>query len=185
VRGGVKVVAGLAMRNAFCGLMFLTASGTAQTVEGAIIGSLSGNGIAAVHVFLVPVSGPRAPVQIAQNHTPQTPVQPAVSQFDVAQDEPDWQKAAGGKMAFEVASVRATKIPSPDRPPTFPLDNRDAYVPGGRFFASFSLWSFISFAYKLSSNDKSRADIEQLPKWVTTSSLRRERKAILPRTRCA
>jgi hypothetical protein len=38
--------------------MFLTACAAAQTVEGTIVDSLSGNGIAAVHVLLVPVSGP-------------------------------------------------------------------------------------------------------------------------------
>jgi bla regulator protein blaR1 len=73
----------------------------------------------------------------------------------LAQDEPDWQAAAGGKMAFEVASVRAVKIPSPT-PPTFPLDNRDGFAPGGHFFASFPLWNYISFAYKLSPNEEER-----------------------------
>jgi hypothetical protein len=51
-------------------------------------------------------------------------------------DEPDWQKAAGGKMAFDVASIKLTKLP---RPPSFPLNNGDAKPPGGRFSASFSL----------------------------------------------
>jgi hypothetical protein len=44
----------------------------------------------------------------------------------------DWQKAAGGKMAFDVASVKLTKLP---RLPSFPPNNGDAKPPGGRFSA--------------------------------------------------
>jgi bla regulator protein BlaR1 len=59
---------------------------------------------------------------------------------------PDWQTAAGGKLAFEVASVKPTTTP---RLPNFPLDAGDAKPRGGRFSASFSLGAYIFFAYKL------------------------------------
>ena len=50
----------------------------------------------------------------------------------------EWQIAAGGKMAFEVASIKAD--PGEFRPPNFPLDPGDAYRPvGGRFSADFPL----------------------------------------------
>src|SRR5437016_7666798 len=62
---------------------------------------------------------------------------------------PEWQIAAGGKMAFEVASVKPD--PGQFRPPNFPLDAGDAYRPvGGRFSADFPLTTYITFAYKLS-----------------------------------
>jgi Protein of unknown function (DUF3738) len=64
-------------------------------------------------------------------------------------DVPDWQKAAGGKMSFELASVKRFTTPPP---PTFPLDAGNAKPPGGRFSASFSLAAYISFAYKLEPN---------------------------------
>jgi uncharacterized protein (TIGR03435 family) len=80
-----------------------------------------------------------------------------------ASDAPAWQIAAGGKMVFEVASVKLSK--APPRPPLFPLDNGDAYLPGGRFSANFELWSYISFAYKLPQNqEQTRAALAKFPK---------------------
>jgi hypothetical protein len=50
---------------------------------------------------------------------------------------PAWQIAAGGKMAFEVASVKPD--PGAFRPPNFPLSDNDSYGPvGGRFSADTS-----------------------------------------------
>ncbi len=45
------------MTNVFCGLMLLAAGGAAQTVEGTIVNSVTGTGVAAARVFLMPVSG--------------------------------------------------------------------------------------------------------------------------------
>jgi len=74
----------------------------------------------------------------------------AVSILDVsralAQDATDWQVKAGGKMSFDVASVKPSKIPAvvsvganqaPPRPPTFGLGPDDAKPLGGRFYAGF------------------------------------------------
>jgi uncharacterized protein (TIGR03435 family) len=81
-------------------------------------------------------------------------------------DAPAWQIAAGGRMSFEVAAVKPSKLP---RPPNFPLDSRNAYVPGGRFSAGFPLWTYISFAYKLGPNqEEQRAAIAQFPKGLST-----------------
>jgi len=77
----------------------------------------------------------------------------------------DWQTAAGGKMAFEVASVKPGKVP---KIPNFPLDNRDAKTRGGRFSASFPLSGYISFAFKLSPCETNLAASVQLPKWFDT-----------------
>jgi uncharacterized protein (TIGR03435 family) len=82
-------------------------------------------------------------------------------------DVPQWQIAAGGKMAFDVASVKLDKGPS--RSPSFPLDNGDAFTPGNRFFADFRLLTYIRFAYKASlTPEQSDSILAQLPKWVAS-----------------
>ncbi len=85
-----------------------------------------------------------------------------------AQEEGDWQTKAGGKMAFDVASVKLDS--GAFRPPNFPLDNSDAYRPvGDRFSADFPLQTYISFAYKLSLSPSQReAMLAHLPHWVAT-----------------
>ena len=77
----------------------------------------------------------------------------------------DWQTAAGGKMAFEVASVKPAR-PGTFIPPTFWPNLGDGKPPGGRFSASFPLAIYISFAYKLHYFDDIRG---QLPKWANDS----------------
>lgn len=90
---------------------------------------------------------------------------------------PDWQSAAGGKMSFEVASVRQSK--GPFTPPNFPLDIGDAYRPvGGRFSADFPLTVYIAFAYKIAQTSEQRqAMIAALPKWVATDRFSIQAKA--------
>jgi bla regulator protein blaR1 len=81
---------------------------------------------------------------------------------------PEWQIAAGSKMAFEVASIKPD--PGPFRPPNFPLDPGEAYRPvGGRFSADFTLMTYITFAYKLwLALEQRRSMIAHLPSWVAT-----------------
>jgi uncharacterized protein (TIGR03435 family) len=81
---------------------------------------------------------------------------------------PEWQIAAGGKLAFDVASVK--RDPGPFRPPNFPLDPGDAFRPvGGRFSADFPLITYISFAYKLNlTPDQRQSLVGHLPNWVAT-----------------
>jgi len=90
---------------------------------------------------------------------------------------PNWQTAAGGKRAFEVASVKIDA--GPFRPPNFPLDPGDAYRPvGGRFSADFPLSTYITFAYKLSlSSDQRQAMLAHLPDWVSTDRYAIEARA--------
>ena len=76
--------------------------------------------------------------------------------------DPDWQTAAGGKMAFDVASVKPATAP---RLPNLPLNDGDAKPPGDRFSASFSLPAYIAFAFKLDTFDF-KAMSAQLPKWA-------------------
>jgi bla regulator protein blaR1 len=95
-----------------------------------------------------------------------------------AQDTPDWQTRAGGKMTFEVVSVK----PSAEKqftPPSVPLDPGERYHPtGGYFRADFPLWSYIQFAYKMwAPTEDQRKEIARLPKWVTTDRYSIEARA--------
>ena len=88
------------------------------------------------------------------------------SSAGLAAQAPQWQIAAGGTMAFEVASVKPSS--GSFSPPAFPLDNSDAYRPtGGRFHADFPLTVYIQFAYKYRyTTDQMQSAIAHLPKWV-------------------
>ncbi len=83
---------------------------------------------------------------------------------------PDWEVAAGGKMAFDTATVRqSTAAPSNPRSATFPLGPGDVYIPRGGFFGArnFPLYLYIFFAYKVIDNQEQFLD-DQLPKWALT-----------------
>jgi bla regulator protein blaR1 len=84
---------------------------------------------------------------------------------------PLWQTEAGGKMAFDVASVRRSN-PGTFTPPSFPLSPDDSYTPNpGLFLADFPLEVYIEFAYKLwLTPEQTRSMIAPLPKWVATDS---------------
>jgi bla regulator protein blaR1 len=94
------------------------------------------------------------------------------------QDAPDWQTMAGGKLAFEAASV---KLSTEDQqtPPSMPLDAGDRYYPTGSYFrADVPLWSYIQFAYKLwYPAEEQKKEIARLPKWVTADRYSIEARA--------
>jgi bla regulator protein blaR1 len=101
----------------------------------------------------------------------------------LAQDVTDWQVTAGGKMSFDVASVKPSKIPAravnpavPPRLPTFSLGPDDAKPPGGRFYARFPLQAFIGFAYKLERFQTADA-LANAPKWLRTDFFEIEAEA--------
>lgn len=78
----------------------------------------------------------------------------------------DRQKAAGGKMEFEVASVRLN--PGPMEPANFRLSPDDAYTnTGGLLIADYPLDTYIEFAYKLLlTREQFQAMYAHVPKWV-------------------
>jgi bla regulator protein blaR1 len=95
-----------------------------------------------------------------------------------AQDSLDWQAKAGGKLTFEVASVKPSTEKQLGAFPV-PLDAGDRYYPtGGYFRADVPLWSYIQFAYKLwfPAEDQLK-EIARLPKWVTTDRYSIEARA--------
>ncbi len=96
---------------------------------------------------------------------------------------PDWQNAAGGTMAFEVASVHQDK--GPFQPPSFPLSADDLFQePNGRFHADFALPNYIQFAYKIwLTPEERRAMLAKLPEWVATDRFDIEATAPLHATK--
>ena len=97
----------------------------------------------------------------------------------------EWQAAAGGHMAFEVASVKLLKPGLRGRAPNFALDEGNGFTdplsgesPHGRFSATFPVSFYISFAYKLFlTADQRQALFARLPKWVDTDRIDIEAKA--------
>ena len=82
---------------------------------------------------------------------------------------PQWQIDAGGKMAFDVASVKPNK--SSDRPHSnFPIlpGTGNAYSPnGGRFSATkYPAMAYIAFAYNIPGDQTLRL-MKQVPAWVS------------------
>ncbi|HEY6465788.1 MAG TPA: TIGR03435 family protein [Candidatus Acidoferrales bacterium] len=88
-----------------------------------------------------------------------------------------WEKAAGGKMSFEVASVKEDSGPKtqitnaglhpPVRPfSNFPLNNSDGYSPNGGLLSAtnWPLVVYIGFAYKLTPVETGSV-MSHLPKW--------------------
>jgi len=82
---------------------------------------------------------------------------------------PQWQIVAGGKMSFDVASIRLDTS-GKFTPANLDMSAEDTYMPtGGLFSADFPLAMYITFAYKiwLTPNQQS-ALLAGLPKWVGT-----------------
>lgn len=85
---------------------------------------------------------------------------------------PRWQKDAGGKMVFDVASVKENKsgVSASNRPTSnVPLDPQDLYAPTGGLFSAtnFPLLEYMMFAYKLTP-EQSRTLQSQVP-WANTN----------------
>jgi bla regulator protein blaR1 len=85
------------------------------------------------------------------------------------QSMPAWQKSAGGKMEFEVASVR------PSEPGSSPGANMSMNVgdylhpTGGLFTGNLPLVTYIAFAYKLPlDHEQGKLLLDSLPKWAAT-----------------
>lgn len=84
-----------------------------------------------------------------------------------AQGSTDWQASAGGKMAFDVASIKPSNgafVPS-----NFPLDPSDDYgATNGRLAADDTLTDYVEFAYKVWGNEVQSREFSHLAKWVDT-----------------
>jgi hypothetical protein len=131
--------------------------------------SVAAVSIAAAFLFALGFAIPAG----AQTAMPQSP-------STQSQEIPDWQKAAGGKMSFEVASIRRSK-PGTFTGPNFGLNTSDSYEtanPRGRLVADFPLAVYIEFAYKIKLTDEQgHSMLAQLPTWVSTDNFEISAKA--------
>lgn len=103
---------------------------------------------------------------------------PAVAQAAPSAAAPvlAWQTAAGGRMEFEVASVRPA-APGASGRTNVEMGLEEGIVPAdGRFSATGALSAYIKFAYRLSVF-QNQADFSHVPKWVTTELFDIEAKA--------
>lgn len=93
-----------------------------------------------------------------------------------AQDATDWQTKAGGRMGFEVASVKPSQgefVPS-----SLALTPWDDYSPTtGRFRADDTLSTYIQFAYKIWPSEIESRELSRLPKWVSADRYSIEARA--------
>jgi uncharacterized protein (TIGR03435 family) len=82
---------------------------------------------------------------------------------------PTWQTAAGGRMSFEIATIKPAD-PNDFHSPSFALSADDSYGnPHGDFSGEFPLSVFIQFAYKLVLSEQQRKSmLASLPPWVAT-----------------
>jgi len=120
-------------------------------------------------------AGSQAPAAQAPAPPAQTPATQAAATQAPTPIIDDWQKAAGGAQAFDVASVKQNKSgmpPSGDMPHSnVPLGPGAVYPPNGGLFTATNmpLFGYIVLAYKLNTNQLAPL-MAQLPKWATGSS---------------
>lgn len=93
-------------------------------------------------------------------------------------DTVDWEKAAGGKASFDVASVKQETSAVQARATNVPLGSGDAFTPTGGLFSvkNVSLDVLIDFAYK-PTIEQSMAIMSQLPVWTKKNSYDVEARA--------
>jgi bla regulator protein BlaR1 len=131
--------------------------------------SKAGASIAAAFLFALRFAIPAG----AQTTTPQPP-------STHSQDIPDWQKAAGGKKSFEVASIRQSK-PGTFAGSNFGLNTSESFEaadPQGRLIADAPLAVYIEFAYKIKLTDEQGYSmLVRLPNWVSTDNFEINAKA--------
>lgn len=85
----------------------------------------------------------------------------------VSPSVPQWQIDAGGKMVFDVASIKENK--SDQTPYTnIPLGPGDLYTPTGGLFSAtnFPMTRYIEFSYKLTGRE-TPSFRQQMPKWAS------------------
>jgi uncharacterized protein (TIGR03435 family) len=110
---------------------------------------------------------------------PQSPAASSGAPQSYSQGPPDWQRAAGGKMAFVTASVKQnTTAPARASYSNFPLGPGDVYFPNRGVFraGNHTLATYIIFAYKITPSMEQLL-LSQLPKWATADRFDIQAKA--------
>src|ERR1700689_1706231 len=87
----------------------------------------------------------------------------------VQRPTPQWQIDAGGKMEFDVSSVKQNTAPQTAQTvhANVPLTSQDDFAPTGGLLsaANWHLFAYMRFAFKPTPG-QDRAVIAQLPKWA-------------------
>jgi uncharacterized protein (TIGR03435 family) len=78
---------------------------------------------------------------------------------------PQWQTAAGGKLEFDVASVRPS-APGTPYSTTVNLVDGDGASTGNLFRANAPVHAYLLFAYKISDSNQARGIYDKLPAWA-------------------
>lgn len=125
---------------------------------GALVASLNAQSAAAQAPPAQPAQS--APGQAAPAEAPTTPT-----------PTPQWQIDAGGKMEFDVVSVKPNNAPMTAQTvnSNIPLGPQDMFSPTGGLLSStnWPLLQYMVFAYKLTPNQVQSVQT-QLPKWATS-----------------
>jgi hypothetical protein len=104
----------------------------------------------------------------------QLQAQSELAQVPAAQSAklPQWQTAAGGRLSFEVASLRLSAPNAPPSENSFQINAQDDFSSTGGFFRSSAhLIMYIIFAYKIVDTSQYGSLLAQLPKWGNYGSV--------------
>jgi bla regulator protein BlaR1 len=90
----------------------------------------------------------------------------------------DWQEAAGGKMEFEVASIKPA-VPGKRVEQNIALNiDNEPTPPGGRLVVQGTLADLVEFAYKfMPTREQEQTMVSHLPQWVASDNFVIEAKA--------
>jgi uncharacterized protein (TIGR03435 family) len=101
--------------------------------------------------------------------------------FGLAQatkETPNWQKAAGGTMAFEVATIKPAESGKRIQPNVGLNMDDEPNPPGGRLLVQGTISDLIEFAYKIMpTHEQQDAMLAHQPKWVASDDFVIEAKA--------
>ena len=106
-----------------------------------------------------------------------------------APNEPDWEKAAGGKMEFEVASVRLN--PGPFEPSNFRLSPDDAYASTGGLLNADFFRSQLTLnlptrsSQRVNSLRQGMRSCRSGSRWIIMTFMRGQQNKIPLKTRCS
>jgi bla regulator protein BlaR1 len=120
-----------------------------------------------------------APIAAGLAETPVMRAQSSATQQRTAADA-DWDQAAGGKMEFEVASVRLNTGPMESSNFPFGPDKAQTKT-DGLLIGDYTLANYITFAYKISpTKEQFQSMFGKLPPWVETDNYEIQARAAEP-----
>jgi uncharacterized protein (TIGR03435 family) len=141
-------------------------------------------------MLLASVAAPSLAAQSASTQAPAAPPTanqanqaPATASAPSQATTPQWQIDAGGKMEFDIASVKQDTAPQTEQTvnSNIPLGPMDMFTPTGGLLSStnFPLSQYMIFAYKFTPA-QFQAVQSQLPKWANTDRYDIQARASIP-----